>query len=100
MGLLGGGGPILIPPSHAVMGLTVHLKGTHGQLHSTLRTPNPLYQPILMCRPHPHHMVCVCLYWHASKGVARLANHAHHLLYVCTQNDTIKEVREDIKVPL
>ena len=82
------------------MVLVVHLEVTHGQLRSVLWTPNPLPQPIPVCRILPCHLTCVHLYLHTLRGVAWLENHAHSVAHVLLQNDTVKEVHEDVKVPL
>ena len=78
----------------------MHLKGPCGQLCLALWTSNPPPQPILIHRPLSGHSECVCLLQHATRGVARLENHAHRLAEVCLQAGTVKEVHKDVKGPL
>ena len=99
MGFPGGGGgyPPLLPPSHAMLTLTVRHQQPRRELHSTLQALHLHPLPLLIGHYHPHHPSLVCHHQHATRCVAWLACHAHHLPHIRQEADTVKEVCEDVE---
>ena len=93
-------GTVRLPPYHDVMGLLVGLEGPHNQIRSAFRSMQLLSQALPICGSFPNHTSGVCLCRHFDRGVAGLTHHDYRLVGVCTQADTVKEFRKDVKIPL